>query len=140
VTVAGNVIMGSVEGATSGWIDGASIAADFTDHATMNVWPTATSALLGAAADAHAVAVDFNGATRTSPHDAGAYHRTGDANPGWPPGEGFKDEIVPAPDAEATPEAVEPPPDAGTDVTHDPLDEEADDGSRDAGCGCGIVQ
>jgi hypothetical protein len=149
VTIAGNVLVGSVEGASSGWIDGASIAADFTDHPALDVWPTSTSALLGAADDAHAVEVDFNGTTRTSPHDAGAYHRTGDTNPGWMLQEGFKDEDVAAPDADGMPEAVEPPPDAGTDATPpdvafdgaaDPVDEGADDGDRDAGCGCWIVQ
>ncbi|MBW2260574.1 MAG: right-handed parallel beta-helix repeat-containing protein [Deltaproteobacteria bacterium] len=157
VGIAGNVILGSVEGATSGWIDGSSIAADFTDHAAMNVWPTAASTVLGAAANAQAVAVDFNGTARTSPHDVGAYHRTGDTNPGWTPGEGFKDEVVPVPDADETPEAVEPAPDAAADAPadtsadvppadvsddgpHDPPDEGQGDGGEDSGCGCVIVQ
>ena len=157
VTIAGNVVVGSVEGASSGWIDGTGIAADFTDASALDVWPTATSALLGAAADAHAAAVDFNGTTRTSPHDAGAYHRTGDTNPGWTPGEGFKDEVVPAPDADEIPEAVEPRPDGSADApvdtsadvppadvtaegADDPIEEGPGDGGQDSGCGCAIVQ
>lgn len=156
VTIAGNVVIGSVTGASSGWIDGVSIDADFTDYAALDVWPAAASALLGAAADAHATSVDFNGTTRTSPHDAGAYHRTGDTNPGWALGEGFKDEVAPAPDADETPETVEPGPDTSTDAAHDtisdvpPADVPADttgdpgeegpgDGDESKGCGCRLV-
>lgn len=156
VAIEGNVVLGSVSGASSGWTGGVSIDADFEDYGSLDVWPTAASALLDAAADAHATAVDFNGSARTSPHDAGAYERTGATNPGWTLGEGFKDEVAPAPDADETPEAVEPAPDASTDpgtdappadvpvdtgedASPDPADDGGDPGGGSAGCGCSVA-
>jgi hypothetical protein len=119
VAIEGNVVLGSVSGATAGWVDGAGIDADLVDAASLDVWPTATSALIAAASDAFATAVDFNGTERSSPHTAGAYHHSGASNPGWRPGPGFKDEVVDAPDADERAEAVETGPDAATDTAPD---------------------
>jgi hypothetical protein len=63
--------------------------ADFGNPAMGDVYPTATSTLLGKADSAHQATDDFNGTPRTGA-DVGAYERTGPTNPGWIVTEGFK--------------------------------------------------
>jgi hypothetical protein len=66
---------------------------------SIDLWPAAGSVLLGKGSDAHAPAFDFNGASRTSPFDAGAYEAEGLAsNPGWKIVAGFKDAPATPPD------------------------------------------
>ena len=91
VTVSGNVVTpatGSLPG--SGYVVGRSVNEDLVDAAQLNAYPTVDSTLRGVADSSHATSVDFNGTSRGFPTDAGAYHWTGDTNPGWTVGEGFK--------------------------------------------------
>lgn len=55
-----------------------------------NVYPTATSQLLGVGNAAHSAADDFNRTPRGATPDVGAYQRTTPTNPGWIPVEGEK--------------------------------------------------
>ena len=88
--VAGNVVRGT-SNAGAGVTMGAGAAADLGDPGTGHVYPPAGSALIDAGDPAHGAADDFNGTPRTDgAPDAGAYERTGDANPGWDVVEGFK--------------------------------------------------
>ncbi len=88
--VTGNVVRGSAT-PTAGTTPGVSAAADLGDPATAHVYPPAGSALIDTGDPAYAAADDFNGTARTDGKpDVGAYERTADTNPGWPPGEGFK--------------------------------------------------
>jgi len=76
VTLAGNVVYGSVSGASAGYVTGTGLA-DFEnvtwDAVQRNARPSSGSRLLGAADNAYAVAVDINGTPRTAPHVAGAF-------------------------------------------------------------------
>jgi parallel beta-helix repeat protein len=84
VTVANNVVVGSVSGVSGGTVAGRSAAQDFVDANAMNVWPSINSPLRGAANSSYAPADDFNRTSRTGPVDAGAYEADSDAtNPGW---------------------------------------------------------
>ena len=78
VTLAGNVVLGGVVGASGGYTAGTGLT-DFTDvtwDAThRNAQPSAASPLIGAGAAAHAVEEDYTGAARTLPVDAGAYEK-----------------------------------------------------------------
>jgi hypothetical protein len=60
-----------------------------------NVYPTASSTLIGAGNVAHSAADDFNRTPRGAAPDVGAYQRTTATNPGWIPVEGMKP--LPAP-------------------------------------------
>ena len=95
VTVAGNVGSGGLSGASSGYVDGAGIAADFVNGhfngaPPIDLFPKPGSALIGAAAAAHATAMDFNGTSRAGSSDAGAYRFNANGNPGWRIVAGFK--------------------------------------------------
>ena len=78
VTLAGNVVYGSVVGASGGFVNGTGLA-DFTsvtwDASSRNALPSAGSPLVGAGDAAHAVTEDYTGAARAAPFDAGAYER-----------------------------------------------------------------
>jgi len=78
VTLAGNVVLGGVIGASGGTVNGTGLA-DFTavawDASSRNALPSAGGPLIGAGAAAHAVEEDYTGAARTLPVDAGAYER-----------------------------------------------------------------
>lgn len=60
-----------------------------------NVYPTATSTVLGAGSPAHSAPDDFNGTARGAMPDVGAYQRTTATNPGWIPVEGMKPLLTP---------------------------------------------
>jgi hypothetical protein len=98
VTVAGNVGSGGLEGANGGYVNGNGIAADFVDGhfngaPPIDLFPKPGSALIGAAAGAHATALDFNGLSRTGSSDAGAYRFNVNGNPGWRIVAGFKSTV-----------------------------------------------
>lgn len=66
-------------------------ATAFVGAAQSNFWPAASSPLIGAADDAWAPAVDFNGTRRIPPFDAGAYETDGHPqNIGWRIESGFR--------------------------------------------------
>lgn len=95
VTVAGNVGSGGLSGASSGYVNGNGIAADFVNGhfngaPPIDLFPKPGSALIGAAAAAHATAMDFNGTGRAGSSDAGAYRFNANGNPGWRIVAGFK--------------------------------------------------
>ncbi|MEX1994191.1 MAG: right-handed parallel beta-helix repeat-containing protein [Steroidobacteraceae bacterium] len=88
VTLAGNVGSGGLVGASGGYVNGNGVAADFVDAhfngvPPINLFPRTGSALIGAAAAAHATAIDFNGTSRTGSADVGAYRYAASGNPGW---------------------------------------------------------
>jgi len=78
VTLAGNVVLGPVVGASSGWTNGTGLA-DFTNvtwnAANRDGTPSAASPLNAAANAAYFVSSDINGAARTAPADTGAFER-----------------------------------------------------------------
>ena len=78
VTVAGNVVVGPVAGASSGFVAGNGLA-DFGNLSwnagNRDGTPSASSALLGRGDAGHAVAKDLQGNTRAAPVDAGALER-----------------------------------------------------------------
>lgn len=87
--VAGNVVLGTVEGATSGFVMGVSATADLGPASAMAVvYPPSGSSLLDVADPAFSTVEraglgDFNGTPRGASPDVGAYERTTDTNPGW---------------------------------------------------------
>lgn len=92
-TFAGNVVLGAVEGVSTGFTTGASLAADLgPDAATARVYPPAGSALLDAGDATHAPSDDFD--LRPRPFgagpDVGAYERDASGMPAWLAEEGFK--------------------------------------------------
>lgn len=87
--VAGNIGLGANNAAT-GFTVGTSLAADLGP--IPNVYPPAGSKLVNSGSTAPGVPDDFNGTPRGDGlPDVGAYERTSATNPGWDPGEGFKD-------------------------------------------------
>jgi hypothetical protein len=101
VTVAGNVGQGGLSGASSGYVEGKGIGADFVAATfgvpPLDVFPKAGSALIGAASAAHVTPLDFNGTSRTGSSDAGAYRYNAAGNPGWKIVAGFKNAVRPNP-------------------------------------------
>ena len=88
--ITGNIGLGAAN-PTAGLTAGQSVAADLGDPAHAAVYPPAGSALINAGAAGDSVTDDFNGLPRSDGHpDVGAYERSGAANPGWLPVEGFK--------------------------------------------------
>ena len=70
---------------------GGTAATAFIDPETANLWPQATSVLLGKGALAYSPAIDFNNTSRIDPIDVGAYETNGLlTNPGWQIQQGFK--------------------------------------------------
>lgn len=106
VTVAGNVGHGGIAGAAFGYIEGKGIVGDFVsahyDVPPIDVFPRAGSALIGAAAPAYVVPVDFNGTSRSGSSDAGAYRFNAAGNPGWKIVAGFKNAVRPLPPGHLT--------------------------------------
>jgi MYXO-CTERM domain-containing protein len=88
---AANAVVGGVEGAPGGTFDGVSVAAAFTDAATMQIYPAASSPLIDAADPQYAPADDFNCLARTGTPDVGAYDVSTPDNPGWTIQGAFKD-------------------------------------------------
>jgi hypothetical protein len=106
VTTAGNVFQTTPPSfPSSSYRIGRTAALDLTDAAARNVYPTATSTLLGAAATTWVAPDDFNGTSRNATTDAGAYVRTNTSNPGCAIVAGFKC-------ATAAPPPPPPPPPA----------------------------
>ena len=96
-TLAGNVGIGGLSGAISGYtegngIDNDMVSADYSGTPPINPYPTDYSALIGAGDPIYAIAVDFNGTPRIGSTDAGAYHYQPGGNPGWTITGDFKDE------------------------------------------------
>jgi hypothetical protein len=95
VTVAGNVGSGGISGASSGFVAGNGLAADFVaghynGEPPIDLFPKTGSALIGSGAAAHTAAEDFNGTPRNGVADAGAYRYQPGGNPGWTLTAGFK--------------------------------------------------
>jgi hypothetical protein len=95
--VSSNVVCGQVTGMDrfdNEVVPGAGFE-DFTDADGWNFYPVDGAVIQDAgdrAGDAYVPQVDFNGVARPgNGPDAGAYERDGDANPGWPVREGFKE-------------------------------------------------
>jgi hypothetical protein len=96
--IQGTVRSNYVEGGMSGeqvdnlkFFSGGSSSAAFADAAGMNFWLKPGSPLIGVANASFTPGLDFNGTTRTSPYDVGAYETNGlAANPGWTIVPGFK--------------------------------------------------
>jgi hypothetical protein len=108
VTVAGNVGQGGLSGASSGYVEGKGIGADFIAATfgvpPIDVFPKAGSALIGAASAAHTAPLDFNGTSRAGSSDAGAYRFNAAGNPGWKIVAGFKNAVRPNPPTNLTAE------------------------------------
>jgi hypothetical protein len=92
--VTGNVVVGT-SNATGGTSSGRSVALDFPNAASGNLYPSGGSPLIGAANSSSSATDDFNASARTdgSP-DVGAYERSTPQNPGWIPTAGFKTLLV----------------------------------------------
>ncbi len=91
VTVANNVVVGSVSGSSGGTIPGRGTVQDFVDAKALNVWPSVGSPLRGAANSALTPTDDFNKSSRNNPSDVGVYEADSSAsNPGWAVQEAFK--------------------------------------------------
>lgn len=94
VTVAGNVGRGGLSGASSGYVEGKGLSADFVNAAfgipPIDVFPRTGSALIGAANANYAVTNDFNATPRAGSADVGAYRYSASGNPGWKIIAGFK--------------------------------------------------
>jgi hypothetical protein len=108
VTVAGNVGQGGLSGASSGYVEGKGIGADFVAATfgvpPIDVFPRAGSALIGAASSGHTASLDFNGTSRSGSLDAGAYRFNSAGNPGWRIVAGFKNAVRPKPPMNVTAE------------------------------------
>ena len=72
ITASGNVVLGNVSGLSEGYTTGRSASQDFVDAASRNLFPSADSALLGAATEPQAI-LDFDGVSRALPGTVGAY-------------------------------------------------------------------
>jgi hypothetical protein len=87
-SILANVGLGT-SNAPTGFMLGASTAADLGDPSMGSVYPPTGSSLIGAAYAGLQAIDDFNG-TRRLGADVGAYERTTPTNPGWIVTEGFK--------------------------------------------------
>ena len=95
MTLAGNVGLGGLSGASTGYRNGNGLAADFVaanfnGAPPIDVFPKSGSALIGAGNTSYAVDADFNGTPRAGTVDAGAYKFAAGGNPGWTLAAGFK--------------------------------------------------
>jgi hypothetical protein len=107
VVAAGNVFSSAPPSfPSSAYRLGRTAALDLTDVAARNVYPTATSTLIGAAASAWLAADDFNGTSRNATADAGAYVRTSSTNPGCAIAPGFKCAVASPPAPPSPPPQV----------------------------------
>jgi len=118
ITVRANYVEGGMSGASIdnvAFVSGGSVATALTDVAGFDFWPLDTSVLVGTADSNHMPTIDFNGTTRTNPHDVGAYETEGLAtNPGWKIADTFKGDQAPG---GGTPNNRTPVADAGPDQT-----------------------
>ena len=96
-TFSANYIEGRLTGVTingSGFCEGATASAVFTDSAQNDYWPRPGSVLVGRADPAYAAELDFNHRPRKAPFDVGAYESEGsEKNPGWKVQTSFKNII-----------------------------------------------
>jgi len=105
VTLANNVVVGRVAGATTGFINGSGITTDFvganfSGAPPIDVFPKSSGKLIGNAAPQYITDVDFNLTPRGASLDVGAYKYQADGNPGRAIAAGFKairDNSVPNP-------------------------------------------
>jgi hypothetical protein len=140
-TVAGNVGLGAVEGASSGVAPGSSLAADLGPASAMaRVYPPEGSALLGAGAAAFTLPDDFDLRPRGARVDVGAYARDATGMPAWLAEEGFKvlGGTPPVPDAGVAVDAG-PFTDAAVAAGVDAAGPRGDAGTpavSSGGCGC----
>lgn len=92
--VATNYVEGAMSGDSIGggrFYNGATSASTFVNPASNDFWPRTGSPLIGAANANYASLADFNGTTRSSPFDVGAYETNGQTvNPGWKVAPAFK--------------------------------------------------
>jgi len=92
--VAANFVEGAMSGESIGggrFSNGGSSTAAFVNAAGNDFWPKMGSPLIGSANASYVAPADFNGTTRDSPYDVGAYETNGrTSNPGWQIGAGFK--------------------------------------------------
>lgn len=92
--VTANFVEGAMSRDAAGgsrFYNGGSSTAPFVNPASNDLWPRAGSPLIGAAHASCSPLIDFNGTTRVSPFDVGAYETNGHtANPGWSISHGFK--------------------------------------------------
>ena len=89
--IVGNVGLGSVEGAPTGFRMGTTLAADLGTMAMMaRVYPPSGSRLIDAADGTQTVSDDFDLRARSGMHDVGAYERDASGMPAWLAVEGFK--------------------------------------------------
>lgn len=89
--IVGNVGLGSVEGAPSGFRMGTSLAADLGAMTSMaRVYPPSGSTLIDAADATQTLGEDFDLRVRTGMRDVGAYERDASGMPAWLATEGFK--------------------------------------------------
>ena len=148
--IVGNVGLGSVEGAASGFRMGTSLAADLGPMTMMaRVYPPTGSTLIDAADMTQTVSDDFDLRARTGMRDVGAYERDASGMPAWLAVEGFKGLVGVVPGADAGPSTTDagpvatvdagsiagldvgPVPDSGTAVRAD-----AGAGTVSGSCGC----
>lgn len=148
--IVGNVGLGSVEGAASGFRMGTSLAADLGTMTMMaRVYPPTGSTLIDAADATQTVSNDFDLRARTGMHDVGAYERDASGVPAWLAVEGFKGLVAVVPGADAGPSTTDSGPvvtvDAGSiaglDVGRVPdsgtvVRSDAGAGSTGGSCGC----
>ena len=101
VTLAGNVGQGGLVGGSGGYVDGNGLAADFVSGnmsgPPIDVFPSATSALIAVGDASRAPINDFNGNARGNPADVGAYTFSASGNPGWTISESFKGSVFKRP-------------------------------------------
>ncbi|AWV89983.1 right-handed parallel beta-helix repeat-containing protein [Bradymonas sediminis] len=124
VQISGNVGVGGINGPAGG-LSAGDLGADFVDAHTgggvMDVYPSATGALVGAGDTSRVTEFDFNGLLRMGVADVGAYRFDSAENPGWTIAPGFKDTATSNPGEPGNPgEADAGPEDAGSfDVSSD---------------------
>ncbi|MCD6500067.1 MAG: right-handed parallel beta-helix repeat-containing protein [Deltaproteobacteria bacterium] len=85
-----NVVTGTVQGVSSGYIQGNGMDQDLTDPANLDAWPKDGCLLIDAGDATYAPTVDYNWATRDDHPDIGAYEWQSSGNPGWKPGPGYR--------------------------------------------------
>jgi hypothetical protein len=93
-TVRSNYVAGGLSGVSvdnARFFSGGGAGSAFLNAPGFDLWPKAGSALIGSAYARTVPARDFNGTSRTSPYDVGAYETDGlSTNPGWRIVPGFK--------------------------------------------------
>jgi hypothetical protein len=92
--VTANLVEGAMSGDSIGggrFYNGGTSSSAFVNPSNKDFWPRTGSPLIGAANASYSPVADFNGTSRGSPYDAGAYDTNGLlTNTGWNIGTGFK--------------------------------------------------